>query len=443
MKIAATIARHSMFGRGARLGVAVSGGADSTALLHLLHSLDWSLDLTVLHLNHCLRGSDSDADAAFVEALARRLGHPFLIERIHIDPAAGNLEQEARRARLEFFQRMRAAHRLDRVATAHTSSDQAETVLFRFLRGAGTAGLAGILPVTAEGLVRPLIETTRAEVADFLATHAIEWREDRSNQDLRYRRNRIRHQLLPLLEREWNPNLTTVLTHAAESARDEELYWGGQVALAWNRLTQTHARGVILSSAAASEPRALVRHLIRAAVLAVKGSLKRIDFEHVDSILRMLTPGGPARSRIPGVEATRWRGSVLIAAPFCGYSLNLGQEEVGLPTGEWVRVVLEQTGYNQDSQTGRDALDADRIAGPLSIRNWRPGDAYQPMGYATRQRLNDLFQSARIPCWDRIAWPIVTEGGTIVWTSRFGAAAALTATEATRRVLKVIVRKKV
>lgn len=443
MKIAETIARHSMFGPGARLGVAVSGGADSVAMLHMLLDLDWRLSITVLHLNHGLRGEASDADAAFVEALAARLGFPCAVERLRLDAEAANLEEIARRARLDFFSRMRGAHGLDRVATAHTMSDQAETVLFRFLRGAGTTGFSAILPVTAEGLVRPLIETSRQQVLAYLAARKIEWREDRSNADARFSRNRIRHGLLPQLAREWNPGLAATLSHTAAVANDERLYWKEQVRAAWQRLTRPHPRGIVLvGSVAAGEPRALLRHVIRAAIEEVKGDIHRIGFEHVETILRMLLSGEPRRTRIPGIEATHWRDSIFLAAPFVPYCSEVTESGIEIPgAGERVRVVLEQCGYNEDAWTDRNALDADRAAGPLVVRNWNQGDAYRPMNYRSVQRVNDLFQSARIPLWDRHNWPIITRGGPIVWTKRFGASAEAGCTKGTRRVLRVVVEK--
>lgn len=443
MRIAETIARYRMFGPGARIGVAVSGGADSVALLHMLRDLDWRLSITVLHLNHGLRGEESDGDAEFVQELSERLGYRCRIDRVRLANSEGNLEQRARRARLSFFERMRCECGLDKVATAHTRSDQAETVLFRFLRGTGTGGLASILPVTAEGLVRPLIEISRREVIGYLTAFGIAWREDRSNADPRFSRNRIRHQLLPQLEREWNPNLEQTLAHTAAAANDERLYWAARVEEVWERLARPHPRGVVLLGPEASrEPPALLRHLIRAAIDSVRGNLARIGFEHVETILRMLLTGAPRQARIPAIEATCWRKSVHLAPPFVPYSLEMNAQGGQISRGpERVRVVLEQCGYNEDARTDRNSLDADRVNGPLILRNWTEGDAYRPMNYGSVQRVNDLFQSARIPLWDRRDWPIITRGGSIVWTERFGASAESGCTADTRRFLRVKVEK--
>src|SRR5579885_1855165 len=202
-RIAEFVTRHRMFDGGQRVGVAVSGGADSVFLLHALHELAprWNLRLSVVHIDHCLRGEESRGDAAFVRDLAGELALPFHPGECDVArlcrETGDNLEQVARAARRRFFLGFLEDGRLDRVALGHTRSDQAETVLFRFLRGAGTAGLAGIRPVTPEGLVRPLLDVERSEVEGWLRERGIPWREDSSNADLAFARNRIRRQLLP------------------------------------------------------------------------------------------------------------------------------------------------------------------------------------------------------------------------------------------------------
>src|SRR5476651_686134 len=220
-----------MFHPGQPIGVAVSGGADSVCLLHALLELapKWNLHLSVLHLNHQLRGDESRQDAEFVRDLAARLGLPFLIREADVAASSDNLEQAARLARLAFFHEVLAAGAVSRVALGHTRSDQAETVLFRFLRGSGTAGLAGIRPVTSQGIVRPLIEIERSQVTQFLRERGIPWREDSSNASLQFARNRIRRQLLPQLASAWNPAIVQTLAHTADWALAEEAWWEAEI----------------------------------------------------------------------------------------------------------------------------------------------------------------------------------------------------------------------
>ncbi|MBV8819385.1 MAG: tRNA lysidine(34) synthetase TilS, partial [Acidobacteriaceae bacterium] len=192
-KVQETIRRYGMFTTGMRLGVAVSGGADSMCLLHLLHRLapEWNLHLEVVHIDHGLRGEASREDAEFVRQAAASYGLPYHIHRAEFADAAGNLEQAAREARHSFFGRLIGAGTVERIATGHTRSDQVETVLYRFLRGSGLTGLCGILPVTESGLVRPLLELTRAQVEQWMGTENLPWRIDETNASLSYARNRL------------------------------------------------------------------------------------------------------------------------------------------------------------------------------------------------------------------------------------------------------------
>src|SRR6516165_11630394 len=216
-----------MFEAGQKVGVAVSGGADSVCLLHALRELAprWDLRLHVLHVNHRLRGAESDEDAQFVRDQAAQFGLPFTIHEADLDMTPDNLEQAAREIRMAFFNEKIARGAVARVATGHTRSDQAETVLFRFLRGAGTAGLSGIRPVTSEGIVRPLLAISREEIEAWMRERHIPWREDSTNASPTFARNRIRHKLLPLLARDWNPQIEETLARTAEWAQAEEAYW--------------------------------------------------------------------------------------------------------------------------------------------------------------------------------------------------------------------------
>ena len=210
-----------------RAGVAVSGGADSVCLALLLRK--WS-EIAIVHVNHLLRAEESELDEEFVRALAKRFAVPIHVKRVDVRALGGNLEEEARRVRYEFFHELIAAGAVDCVATGHTLSDQAETVLFRMMRGAHLAGLAGIHPVSPGPVIRPLLDISRADVEQYLRDAGEAWREDSSNRDLAYDRNRIRHILLPELKRDWNPEIERSLGQLATLAFDEERHWTDWIA---------------------------------------------------------------------------------------------------------------------------------------------------------------------------------------------------------------------
>jgi tRNA(Ile)-lysidine synthase len=408
-------------------------------LLHALHSLApaHDLDLTVLHLNHGLRGPESDADEAFVRDLGVSLHLPFHAERLAPGSLTGNIEQAARDARRAFFRRAMAAVPLDRVATGHSVRDQAETVLFRLLRGAGPTGLRAILPVTAEGIIRPLLDFSRDEIEQFARDHNLNWREDSSNATLVYARNRLRHHLLPELRRDWNPALDQALAQTAFLAAEDEEFWDAEVARVYsNAVHSTPPQAVVLSAPVlqASAP-ALRRRLIRHAIRNVIGDLNSFTFNHIQSVVDLLQhPAGAIR--LPGLEARRSFHYLRIGSPrpHPQYEFPLQVPSVVQIAEKTVHLSLE--GYNSGETRGV-ALDWDKLEQPLTLRNWRPGDRYQPAGSSGVKKLHDLFQVGKVPYWDRPGWPMMISNGAIVWASQFGPAAALQAGRGTRFALRI------
>ncbi len=441
-----TVDRFTMFTPGARVGVAVSGGADSVCLLQILHELAprWNLQLSVVHVNHHIRGEAADRDAAFVQKLADAFAVPFHLHNVDVPARGGNLEQEARRARYAFFHDLLRNGTLDRLATGHTRSDQAETVLYRFLRGSGVAGLSGIHPTTREGIVRPLLYVTRDEVQSWLDERGIAWREDDTNTDQSYVRNRIRHKLLPSLQADYNPALPEILANLAETARDEEAWWERSI-------SETRSqRNLNVNNL--QDP-AIARRLIRRAIATQKGDLRGIGFEHIEAVLEMArSQAGHGQIHLPGIEVTRSFDQIQIRpmpqaadqipefrrgiSPPVSVELpnNAGLIDFSLHVGPFAK------GNPQTYDTLEDELDWQRIAppGPLELRNWRPGDQYCTVGRSRKCKLKTLFQEARIPLWERRFWPILTYEDEIVWARRFGPAAEFAAQESSETVLRII-----
>jgi tRNA(Ile)-lysidine synthase len=413
------------------IGVAVSGGADSVYLLH--HLRGHNLNLTVLHVNHKLRGPESDADEDFVCCVAASLGLPFLT---HTAPVIeGNIEQSARESRNRWFRSLIEQGAVTRIALGHTQSDQAETVLFRFLRGSGTAGLAAIRPETSDGFVRPLLHLTREQIRESLRERGIPWREDSSNESARFARNRIRRSLLPQLTRDWNPALTQTLAHTADWALAEEAYWTAEL----DRLAETHFRPApphLIVQPTGDLPLAVQRRLIRHAILKVKGDLRQIDFSHIEAI-RALRSG---RIQLHGIVAERSFGylrfgPIGLSVPNFRYRIEppavISMPESGLTLS------LELTPADCVYNGGKHQLDWGRVSGSLELRNWHPGDRYRRVGRSNEEKLKLLFQKARIPVWERQSWPVLQCGNQIAWTRHFGPVAHLARSPETRTVLVV------
>ena len=452
-RVADFIARHRMFEVGQRVGVAVSGGADSVFLLHALLELAprWALEISVIHIEHGIRGAASLADAAFVAQLARTLELRFYVRQADVPAIDGNVEEAARNVRQRFYSELMAAGAVDRVSTGHTRSDQAETVLYRMVRGAGLGGLAGILPVTKEGLVRPLLGTDQSQIRAWLRERLIPWQEDETNRDLTYARNRLRHQILPQLREGLNPQLDAALAHMATLARDEEDYWEAE--LARHLPPSAGAQPVILRALQLTDASpALARRLVRRAMEIVKGDLRGIDFAHVERVMEMArSQEGHDRYQAPGLDICRSFGLMRVAPGGCRWDEN--QEfsvavevpgSVELP-GSANRIslqVLDKEELTEACATVGNELDWQRFssgegAPSLELRNWRPGDQYRRVGRSKAEKIKFFFQQERIPLWERRNWPIITYNEAIIWARRFGAAAEFARSPETRSVLQV------
>jgi len=461
-RVRKTITRYNMLPAGARVAVAVSGGPDSVCLLHVLTGLaaDYGIQLSVAHFNHKLRGEESDRDEHFAAAIAAGLGLPFHRAEGDVAAAKDNLEQAARRARRGFFSQLMASgpasgpasgsDGIDCIALGHTRDDQAETVMFRLLRGSGLAGLAGVYPVTGDGYVRPLIDVTRAEVEEFLRARGIAWREDSSNVDPRFARNRIRRQLLPQLSSEWNPHLRESLARLADLAHEEERWWKAQMDDLAARFFERRDGGVEFQLAAPVQfPLAIKRRFIRRAISEAKGDLRGLEFGHIEQVLDLMDRSeGRRRLRLPGGYDVRRSCGWLRIAPACP-PREFPQVVLHLPgayaaaDGTEVRFEVqsrpsaERRGRPNDATLKTAELSLRRLPARLELRGWKPGDEYRPEGQIHGRKVKEMFQQAAVPSWRRPYWPIVGNGATIVWARQFGAAAEFAAGHEAGPVLRV------
>jgi tRNA(Ile)-lysidine synthase len=396
--------------------------------------------LSVTHFNHQLRGEDSQQDEQFVRELADRLQLPIHVSAADVRACASqageNLEATARRLRYRYFFSLVDNGIVDRVAVGHTADDQAETVLHRLLRGTGIRGLAGIHPVVAGRVIRPLLETRRQVVLDWLSSRQQTWREDSTNQDLRFLRNRIRRQLLPLLA-EMNPRVVEILTHTAEIARDEELFWDAYL----EPLAAQHLRGEgekvwVEIAALRRMPRAVARRLLRYALRMVGGPPAEgaADFLQTRRLLDLAFSGrGGSSLALPqGVVARKESSSLLLelAEPartsFPGFEYPVRVPavipipEIGSSFAfELIPLASGKARYNGE---GKDLLDRRVSEGSLVLRNWRPGDAYRQRGHRKSRKFKELFQRQRVSKSERTRWPVVVAGGEIVWSRTWGSA---------------------
>ncbi len=444
-----------------RLAVGLSGGADSVALLCALveRSRELGLVLHAAHLHHGLRGAEADADLEFCRDLAARLGLPFHEARVDTaaearrnsrltegegeeNSASDSIEGTARRLRYRWFRQLLTEIPLDAVATAHTLDDQAETVLAKFLRGAWTQGLSGIHrrlegPEGGDAIIRPLLQSTRAEVEAFLNARNQPWREDSTNRHLTFTRNRIRHELLPQLTT-WNPQLRDHLTQMAELARDEEAWWQSEVARVAGEVilrgrpvrgggrATTAAEGIALDLARLmAEPIAVQRRLLRYAA----GQLETAPDFTATEALRSLAQSGRAGQKLElaqGLRADRTHREIRLSRgpghSAAGHALKPEQYECVIPGevsapafGCRIRIDVADRAVLADSPNG-----AGRRA---VLRSWRPGDRVHLRYSSGLRKVKEVLERMKVTGEDRTRWPVLEvvsevagEGsGRIVW----------------------------
>jgi tRNA(Ile)-lysidine synthase len=429
-----------MLAGGETVLVGVSGGADSVALLHLLQALapSWRLRLHVLHVDHGLR-VDSAGDAAFVRALGARLGVPVDVERVQV--GAGSLEAAARAARYAALEAWAARLGAERIALGHTADDQAETVLMRVLGGAGVRGLAGIPPVRG-AIIRPLIEVRRAALRDLLSAAGLGWVEDPTNRDPKFLRNRIRHELLPLLAASYATDVVPALARLGRLARESVEALDRAAAVELARLGSPALDALTLPRAAlAALPVPLATEVLRQAAARLGGRAPLRAWAH-RGLRRVVAAAPPRRPfRLGGVllevSGDRVRVGTGPAPPLSARTLPV-PGRVELP--EIARAIearlVPRPGYPLPRDRDVVAFDAAQVPRALTVRPRRRGDRFLAFG-AGERRLKTLLIDAKVPRWERSRLPLVEGAGEILWVAgvRRGAAAPVTAQ--TREIVEI------
>jgi tRNA(Ile)-lysidine synthase len=435
-----TLRRHAMLAGGETVLVAVSGGADSVALLSILVALApaWHLTVHALHVDHGLR-ADSDRDAELVCALAARLGVPANVERVRVGP--GSVEAAARAARYAALEAWADRLGASRIAVGHTADDQAETVLMRVLGGAGMRGLAAIPPVRGR-IIRPLLEVRRQTLRDALTAEGVGWVEDPSNRDLKFLRNRIRHELLPLLAASYHADVVPALAEVARLARETVGAIDRTAARELARLAIVEAGVLTLSRAAlAALPAPVAAEVLRqaAARFGSRAPLRAWAHRGLRRVLAAAPPRRPFRLGGVTVEVSgdRLRVGAGPAAALATRTLSV-PGRVELP--EIGRALeahrLPAEGYAVPRGADRVAFDGAAVSPTLTIRRRRRGDRFDAFG-AGERRLKSFLIDARVPRWERDRLPLVEQDGRILWLAGLRRAAAAPVTSATREIVEL------
>lgn len=450
--------------------VGVSGGADSVCLLHILKHLCApdgefpQVNLHVAHLDHKMRGEAGQADAQFVADLAAQWGLVCTIRHEDVPALARqerrSLEDAARRARYCFLRQVAQETGAASIAVAHHADDQVETLVMHWLRGSGLAGLSGMRPRERD-IIRPLLSVNRADILDYCAHYGLAFREDASNQDRRFLRNRIRHDLLPMLE-QYNGHLRATLLRNAEVLAEEDHYIESRVDVCWSEVICHEEASRLEGSVSAYRrlPIAMRRRLVRRMGLQLSGGEIALELRHCEAVdALLLRPAGSGKLHLPGnrsvqrvydrflfgaleKEAKQRHPGTLLTEPRSRVPLPI-PGEARLPGSHWLvrsAVLNYQTtfppGYERgDAKRGYMDLDAVQPYLPLSLRARRPGDRFRTLGLKTEKKLQDVLVNAKVPQAERDRLPLVCGADdTILWVAGYQIADQVKLTPATRHV---------
>lgn len=437
-RVAAFIDRHLLLCPGDKVVVAVSGGADSVCLFHILWQLSRksNVGLFIAHLNHKLRGAESDADAAYVAELARKFSVPAIIGAedvgAHHKERGGSLEEVARELRYAFLARTAEKAGASKVAVGHTRDDNVETILLHLLRGTGIAGLRGLLATseiahagqtTPLKVIRPLLEVRRDETVAYCRKHGLQPRSDSSNESPRFLRNRIRMELLPLL-RGYNPNIDDALLRMAAIARDDIAFLEERAASLWDEVAREEMSAIYLDRTRLSTiPPSLQRQIFRKAIERLSGNLRDIEADHIEGMLSFLRkPAGKKLDLPRGLHVfTVYNSLVLTSLPSvpCPFPPLHGSFRLNIPgdtiiPGWKVTATILDRPRNEDDPLAAD-LDLEKCGMELSVRTRQPGDRFQPLGMREMKRLQDFMVDCKIPGTWRDRIPLVCSPSHIIW----------------------------
>ena len=474
-QVQATIERHELIRNGDHVLIGVSGGKDSVALAHILLALEqrYPKDARygIVHINHQLRGEDSEGDARFVRALARELGLPFRSQRVTVrspEDEAPTSEEASRRERFQAYHRLVRKLDADRLALGQHRDDQVETILARMLRGTGIAGLTGFPPrrplVRGERfeLIRPLCEVDRAAIDNYLRQHCLLHRHDSSNDDTHYLRNRIRHQLLPQLEQRYNPAVRQAVYQLGDIASATQQFLVEELDQRWPQVLaappQEHQVCLDLE-AFQQQPRIMRAMIVQEAIRQLTGAFVQVAYLEVERVLELARPGGRDDRLALGhqLSVLRHEGQIVFASPTApaGIELPLNRQlkipgrteildhDLAVTTRLHDRDKADLTAYLVVKDVFGEYIDFDKLAPPLRVRTLRPGDHFVPLGMTGNKKIAQFLADQKVVPEQRRRIPILTMAGgegesdQPVWVVGYRIDNRVKITRKTKRILEV------
>jgi tRNA(Ile)-lysidine synthase len=452
-RVKGTIERYQMIEPRDHIGVAVSGGVDSVVLLDILAGLkdELHISLTILHLNHGIRGEEAARDQRFVEALSKKYALPYFDKEVdcpaYMQERSLSPQEAARALRYLFFEEAIQTHALDKVAMGQTADDQAETVLMRFLTGGGTRGLKGIPPLRGP-YIRPLVEVWREELLEYAQHKGLLFVQDSSNMKKAYLRNRIRHELLPAL-REYNPNIKERLLQLAQVLGADETYLEALADEVSERIVTGVEEASIPIAQLLGLPQALQARILQHAYTQLTSG-GTLEYLHINTILRMIQGAeGSKRLALPkGLWATQVYDTLVLRK---GTEIPEGITEVieleipGRTRLDRFGVEIEAVVTDEQIAPQPDPLEAyldyQQLTIPLRVRSVHPGDSFTPLGMDGRKKLKNFFIDLKIPRSERSRIPLIISGGDICWVAGWRIDERFKVRKGTKKVLRLTIKR--
>lgn len=479
-RIISCIDKYRMIEEGDVVLVGVSGGIDSITLLYSLYFSRDSLkcNLVVAHANHGLRGEESDREAEFVREIAGELKLPSVIEKIDVlgYMAEKGLSKQvaARELRYAFFEKAGRQYSANKIALGHNADDQAETVLMRLLRGSGAKGIAGIKPVRDGKIIRPLIEIRRDEITEFVKEKGLKFVEDPSNLEPYYLRNKIRLELIPLLKKEYNPNIIETLREAAEIIGDEDEFLESYCSKILSDISLSKGSRLIEIDTLKLKNFhiAIQRRIIRIALRIIKGDLLKISAVHVEDILNSINKGFSGKSlnlpdgiqaiyeydklKIKGQEIKNKEakvrfdiplkipGETILSKPKCKFATEIISPEEFYRDSSVAPLLQNDNLVRCHSERSEESkftafFDMDKLKVELRVRNRVNGDIFHPSGMKGSKKLKEFFIDEKIPRRERDSIPLIVSGDTILWVVGKRVSDYGKVDDNTKRILKISV----
>ncbi len=461
-KILETVFNHKMIKHGDRVLIGVSGGPDSVALCFCLCLIadKFNLAIGVAHLNHCLRGADSDRDAEFVSDLSKKLNIPFFLKKTDVNQykkrSGLSLEEAARTVRYDFFLKTSEKNSYNKIALGHHKNDNAELILMYLFRGSGLLGAAGIPPVRDEFIIRPFIDISKNDIMEFLSLNNLKYVSDASNKDTIYLRNKIRHELIPLLKKEYNPKITESLTRFANVIKKENQWIDTMIEPLFEKYVffDKNSHVALSTKELKKKHTAVKRRIIRKALEKARGNLRKVQLVHVDLVIKLMNNShSEKRLDLPDIKVIQ-KNSTLYFLPagfkqisckkmiFSHYFVNqIKDADIFLNLKETGATLKFSCVHKADGELSYEKstafMDFNKVKFPLLIRNFKPGDRFIPFGMEGCQKLKKFFNNNKISKKTRAECPLVESDGKIIWIAGYRISNCVKIDRKTEKVLKI------